>query len=86
MVGRAPTTPGALDATTSKSYTSFNRGRCKSCTSLIEARRFRIRRFRLAKAFTADAADLRKLDLQGLPPEAFLGVAGMPGLTAYAVS
>jgi len=35
------------------------------------------------EAFTADAAELRKLDLQGLPPEAFLGVAGMPGLTAY---
>lgn len=38
------------------------------------------------EASTADAADLCKLDLQGLPPEAFLGVAGMPGLTAYAVS
>jgi NADPH-dependent curcumin reductase CurA len=36
------------------------------------------------EAYTADAGDLRKLDLQGLPPEAFLGVAGMPGLTAYA--
>ncbi|HEY3694606.1 NADP-dependent oxidoreductase [Phenylobacterium sp.] len=35
------------------------------------------------EAFNAQAGKLRKLDAQGLPPEAFLGVAGMPGLTAY---
>ncbi|TMJ15715.1 MAG: NADP-dependent oxidoreductase [Alphaproteobacteria bacterium] len=35
------------------------------------------------EAFTAPAQTLRKLDLHGLPPQAFLGVAGMPGLTAY---
>lgn len=34
--------------------------------------------------FTADANAVQKLDLRGLPPQAFLGVAGMPGLTAYA--
>ncbi len=36
------------------------------------------------EAFTAPAAALKKLDTRGLPPQAFLGVAGMPGLTAYA--
>ena len=36
------------------------------------------------EAFNAPAAALQKLDLRGLPPQAFLGVAGMPGLTAYA--
>lgn len=35
------------------------------------------------EAFNAQAGSLRKLDLRGLPPQAFLGVAGMPGLTAY---
>lgn len=39
--------------------------------------------------FTANVEDLRKMMLQKidpnmLPPQAFLGVAGMPGLTAYA--
>lgn len=38
------------------------------------------------EAFTASPADAlaQKIDPQGLPPQAFLGVAGMPGLTAYA--
>jgi NADPH-dependent curcumin reductase CurA len=36
------------------------------------------------EAFTAPANTVQKLDTQGLPPQAFLGVAGMPGLTAYA--
>jgi NADPH-dependent curcumin reductase CurA len=36
------------------------------------------------EGFTAPAASLQKLDTRGLPPQAFLGVAGMPGLTAYA--
>ncbi len=36
------------------------------------------------EAFNAAAAGLQKLDARGLPPQAFLGVAGMPGLTAYA--
>jgi NADPH-dependent curcumin reductase CurA len=36
------------------------------------------------EAFTAPANTVQKLDPRGLPPQAFLGVAGMPGLTAYA--
>ncbi|MDB5467222.1 MAG: alcohol dehydrogenase, zinc-containing [Phenylobacterium sp.] len=36
------------------------------------------------EGFTAPAAGLQKLDTRGLPPQAFLGAAGMPGLTAYA--
>ena len=35
------------------------------------------------EAFNAAAGTVGKLNLHGLPPEAFLGVAGMPGLTAY---
>ena len=35
------------------------------------------------EAFNAPAAMVQKLDTRGLPPQAFLGVAGMPGLTAY---
>ena len=35
------------------------------------------------EAFTAPAQTLQKLDAHGLPPEAFLGVAGMPGMTAW---
>src|SRR5580658_4184836 len=35
------------------------------------------------EAFTAPAQAVQKLDTHGLPPEAFLGYAGMPGLTAY---
>jgi NADPH-dependent curcumin reductase CurA len=35
------------------------------------------------EAFTAPAAAVQKLDTHGLPPQAFLGIAGMPGLTAY---
>lgn len=34
--------------------------------------------------FNAPAGALQKIDPQGLPSQAFLGVAGMPGLTAYA--
>jgi NADPH-dependent curcumin reductase CurA len=33
--------------------------------------------------FNAPAASLQQLDTVGLPPQAFLGVAGMPGLTAW---
>ncbi|HEY1925923.1 MAG TPA: NADP-dependent oxidoreductase [Caulobacteraceae bacterium] len=36
------------------------------------------------EAFNAPASVVQKLDLQGLPVQAFLGAAGMPGLTAYA--
>ncbi|MDB5476435.1 MAG: alcohol dehydrogenase, zinc-containing [Phenylobacterium sp.] len=36
------------------------------------------------EGFTAPAASVQKLDTKGLPPQAFLGAAGMPGLTAYA--
>ena len=35
------------------------------------------------EAFNAQASTVQKLETHGLPPEAFLGVAGMPGLTAY---
>ncbi|HUZ12215.1 MAG TPA: NADP-dependent oxidoreductase [Caulobacteraceae bacterium] len=35
------------------------------------------------EAFNAPAAAVQKLETHGLPPQAFLGVAGMPGLTAY---
>src|SRR5579859_4975119 len=35
------------------------------------------------EAFNAPASALQKLDTHGLPPQAFLGAAGMPGLTAY---
>jgi NADPH-dependent curcumin reductase CurA len=36
------------------------------------------------EGFNAPADGVAKLDTHGLPPQAFLGVAGMPGLTAYA--
>jgi len=36
------------------------------------------------EGFNAPAANLQKLDPRGLPVQAFLGAAGMPGLTAYA--
>jgi NADPH-dependent curcumin reductase CurA len=35
------------------------------------------------EAFNAPAASPQKIDPMGLPPQAFLGVAGMPGMTAY---
>jgi NADPH-dependent curcumin reductase CurA len=35
------------------------------------------------EAFTAKAEHLQKIETHGLPVQAFLGVAGMPGLTAY---
>lgn len=35
------------------------------------------------EAFNAPAAMAQKLETHGLPPQAFLGAAGMPGLTAY---
>ena len=35
------------------------------------------------EAYNAPAAQLQKIDAQGLPPQAFLGVAGMPGMTAW---
>jgi len=35
------------------------------------------------EAFNAPAGAVQKLETHGLPPQAFLGVAGMPGLTAY---
>ncbi len=36
------------------------------------------------EGFNAPAAAVQKLDAMGLPPQTFLGAAGMPGLTAYA--
>ena len=35
------------------------------------------------EAYNAPAKSVQKIQAQGLPPQAFLGVAGMPGLTAY---
>jgi len=35
------------------------------------------------EAFNAPAGALQKLETLGLPPQMFLGAAGMPGLTAY---
>lgn len=35
------------------------------------------------EAFNAPAAAVQTLDTFGLPPQAFLGVAGMPGMTAW---
>jgi NADPH-dependent curcumin reductase CurA len=35
------------------------------------------------EAVTAYGGAFQKIDTHGLPPEAFLGVVGMPGLTAY---
>jgi len=35
------------------------------------------------EGFNAPAAQVQKLDTNGLPAQAFLGAAGMPGLTAY---
>jgi NADPH-dependent curcumin reductase CurA len=40
--------------------------------------------FAWREAYNAPAAAVQKLETFGLPPQAFLGVAGMPGLTAYA--
>lgn len=36
------------------------------------------------EGFTVPAGSVQKLDPRGLPPQTFLGAAGMPGLTAYA--
>ncbi|MEW5686022.1 MAG: NADP-dependent oxidoreductase [Pseudomonadota bacterium] len=36
------------------------------------------------EGFNAPSSAVQKLDTHGLPPQAFLGAAGMPGLTAYA--
>jgi NADPH-dependent curcumin reductase CurA len=36
------------------------------------------------EGFTTSDDKVQKLDPRGLPPQAFLGAAGMPGLTAYA--
>jgi NADPH-dependent curcumin reductase CurA len=36
------------------------------------------------EAVTASAKAFQRIDTHGLPPQAFLGVVGMPGLTAYA--
>lgn len=36
------------------------------------------------EGFNAPASSVQKLNTMGLPPQAFLGAAGMPGLTAYA--
>ena len=35
------------------------------------------------EAFNAPGAAVQKLDTHGLPPQAFLGATGMPGMTAY---
>jgi NADPH-dependent curcumin reductase CurA len=35
------------------------------------------------EAYVAPASTLQKIDTHGMPPQAFLGVLGMPGMTAY---
>ena len=35
------------------------------------------------EAYVAPASALQKVETHGLPPQAFLGVVGMPGMTAY---
>ena len=35
------------------------------------------------EAYNAPAAAVQKVETHGLPPQAFLGIAGMPGMTAY---
>ena len=35
------------------------------------------------EGFNAPAGSVQKLDTMGMPPQTFLGAAGMPGLTAY---
>ena len=35
------------------------------------------------EVYNAAADTLTKIDADGVPPQAFLGVAGMPGMTAY---
>ncbi len=40
-------------------------------------------RFGWRSHFAADAAELQKIDTHGAPLSAFLGVLGMPGMTAY---
>ena len=35
------------------------------------------------EAYVAPGSALQKIDTHGLPPQAFLGVVGMPGMTAY---
>jgi NADPH-dependent curcumin reductase CurA len=36
------------------------------------------------EAYTVPAAHLQRIEAPGVPPQAFLGVAGMPGMTAWA--
>jgi NADPH-dependent curcumin reductase CurA len=35
------------------------------------------------ESFTIDASDVQLIKPDGIPPEAYLGIAGMPGLTAF---
>jgi len=35
------------------------------------------------EAYNAPASAVQKVETHGLPPQAFLGIAGMPGMTAY---
>jgi len=39
--------------------------------------------FAWREIYNAPASALMKVDAQGIPPQAFLGIAGMPGRTAY---
>jgi len=63
---------GAIGQVTASNDPAFNEG------DLVQSG------FGWREGFNASAKSLQKLDPRDLPPQAFLGVAGMPGLTAYA--
>jgi NADPH-dependent curcumin reductase CurA len=65
-------TGGAVGQVTKSNDAAFKEG------DLVQSQ------FGWREGFTAAANTIQKLDPRGLPPQAFLGVAGMPGLTAYA--
>jgi hypothetical protein len=65
-------TGGAVGQVTASNDPAFKEG------DLVQSQ------FGWREGFTAPASTVQKLDPRGLPPQAFLGVAGMPGLTAYA--
>jgi NADPH-dependent curcumin reductase CurA len=62
---------GAVGEVTASNGTEFKQG------DLVQSF------FGWREAFNAPAAAVQRLETHGLPPQAFLGVAGMPGLTAY---
>jgi hypothetical protein len=65
-------TGGAIGQVTASNDPAFKEG------DLVQSQ------FGWREGFTAPANTVQKLDPRGLPPQTFLGAAGMPGLTAYA--